>query len=289
MHAIKLRPGVALIMNVANGYFLPILKIFGIRTIVNVDGLEWRRAKWGLFAKTIFRLGAKFTAVFADDLVFDSKEIERVWFEDFGRKGHYIPYGGTGPSEKIDSSHKDQNSVLLVARFVPENTILPFLEAAEALSSEFVVRIVGSSGYGGEIEERVRKLHAEEKVEWFGHVKDDNLLDQLWTDTAVYFHGHSVGGTNPALVQAMSLGACVVALDTVFNREVLGAAGIFVDADATSIESAIRSLLYNQDERIRLSEAAATRASQYFTWELVNQEYERAISSLSSNESNSKK
>src|SRR5690242_8310493 len=91
------RPDVALVMNVANGYYLPLLRARGVPTLVNVDGLEWERAKWNTLAKAVFRTGAKSTAKWANSLVFDARAIEAYWRERFGVEGLFIPYGGDVP------------------------------------------------------------------------------------------------------------------------------------------------------------------------------------------------
>ena len=111
----------------------------------------------------------------------------------------------------------------MVARFVPENSVSAFFDAAAAISRRAPVVIVGSSGYGGPLDERASQLaDSNPDVQWRGHINDDQELFALWQHAGVYFHGHSVGGTNPALVQAMACGAPVLARDTVYNREVLG-------------------------------------------------------------------
>nr|WP_314145181.1 DUF1972 domain-containing protein [uncultured Rhodococcus sp.] len=91
------KPDAALLMNVANGYWLPALKARSIPTVLNVDGIEWERAKWGATAKFAFRLGAKLSTRFADRLVCDSRNIDSRWLAEFGRGGDFIPYGGVDP------------------------------------------------------------------------------------------------------------------------------------------------------------------------------------------------
>lgn len=95
--AARRKPDVALVMNVANGYFLPVLKARGIPVVLNVDGLEWEREKWSAPAKRVFRAGATMSAKFADTLIADSVEIGRHWQQHFGRDAEFIPYGGTVP------------------------------------------------------------------------------------------------------------------------------------------------------------------------------------------------
>lgn len=207
VHATLKRPDVALVMNVANGYFLPLLKRAGIPTLVNVDGIEWDRDKWGNLARKVFYRGAEMTAKYANNLVFDAHAIGDYWKREFNRDGIYIPYGGRFREElPVEPGLTHRGYVLVVARFVPENTIPEFLTAAEKLSTEWPVVIVGSSGYGGELDQQAESLAARNpNVRWLGHVANDDRLHSLWQHAGAYFHGHSVGGTNPALVQAMAL------------------------------------------------------------------------------------
>ncbi|QXW04666.1 glycosyltransferase [Rhodococcus globerulus] len=269
--AAKNKPDVALVMNVANGYWLPMLKARGIPSVVNVDGIEWERAKWGKSAKAAFRMGASLTARFADHLLYDAEGIAGRWEASFGRSGTVIPYGGEdpGPLPTPDGLNSGRY-VLMVARFVPENTVEEFFDAAENLANEVDVVIVGSSGYGGEFDERAESLQrSNDRVHWYGHVSDDRLLFSLWQHAGAYFHGHSVGGTNPALVQAMACGAPIVARDTIFNREVLGDCALFAAPNSEQITDSIRSLISDKTLQARLGSAAKVRAAKYYSWESV--------------------
>ncbi|QDQ90989.1 glycosyltransferase family 1 protein [Rhodococcus sp. WB9] len=278
-HASRRRPDVALIMNVANGYWLPLLKARGIPTLINVDGIEWERAKWGGLAKSVFKGGAHLTARLGDRLVYDSKELERRWSEEFRRDGLFIPYGGTVPPE-LDpvEGFGSRSYALMVARFVPENTVGEFFSAAERLSDEWDVVIVGSSGYGGEFDARAAQLAAEsERIHWLGHVSDDDKLFALWQHAGAYFHGHSVGGTNPALVQAMACGTPTVARDTVFNREVLGTAARFVEPDSDSIARGMAEVLSDRELQNTLSSGTLARQATDYTWVGVCSAYHEAL------------
>ena len=274
------KPDVALVMNVANGYWLPFLRARRVPTVVNVDGIEWERAKWGRVAKMVFRGGGRATARWADELVFDARAISEYWRQEFDRDGTFIPYGGRPVSVSADAPMGlvSGSYLLYVARFVPENTISEFLDAIELLPRDLPVVIVGASGYGGEIDERVGSLAStRDAVRWLGHVKDDALLDQLWAHAGVYFHGHSVGGTNPALVQAMWAGAPILARDTVFNREVLDTTARFVEPEPMAIADAVLHMLRDEGGRRSLAEASKRRAAEHYTWEAVTDAYERLI------------
>lgn len=282
IRTVILRPDAALVMNVANGYWLPLLRLFGIPTAVNVDGIEWQRKKWGTVARSVFKVGGRLTAAFATAVVIDAKAIGQYWMQHYGREGVFIPYGGE-PSriQPVQPWLRRRKYVLMVARLVPENSIEPFLEAAEDLSAQYDIVIVGSAGYKGTIEEKLSALSTRKaSVHWLGHVKDDELLESLWQHSGAYFHGHSVGGTNPALVQAMASGAPIVALDTVYNREVLGDAGIFALQTKESIAAQIVEMITNSVEQDRLSALARERAAAEYTWPRVCEAYNLLLSRL---------
>lgn len=273
------RPDVALVMNVANGYFLPLLKGRSIPTLVNVDGIEWERAKWSPSAKRVFRTGAALSARWASGLIFDSRAIELYWRDSFGARGTFIPYGGDIPSQlNVPKGLTHRGYVLIVARFVPENSITQFFSAVPAIAARHPVVIVGSTGYGGELDESARSLVANHpSVSWLGHVSDDALLLALWQHAGVYFHGHSVGGTNPALVQAMAAGAPILARDTVYNREVLGLGGRFVAADSGQIAAAVLHFMECHAERDDAGRINLLRAEQEYSWARVCRDYEGAL------------
>lgn len=276
------KPDVALVMNVANGYWLPMLWLRGIPTLVNVDGIEWDRDKWGRLAKLVFRVGAKLTSKFGTRMVYDAQAIALRWNDEFGVAGDFIPYGGdVSPLLPVENGLERRKYVLLVARFVPENTVPEFISAAETLAQNYDVVIVGSSGYGGELDARVSELASKNpRVRWLGHVSDDKRLLALWQHAGAYFHGHSVGGTNPALVQAMAVGAPIVARNTVYNREVLNDAGLFTSPAPEDIVHTITELLGDEEGQERLSRLAIERAAERYSWESVCQRYEVSLLSL---------
>jgi glycosyltransferase involved in cell wall biosynthesis len=281
LDASKKRPDVALVMNVANGFWLPMLRWRGVPSVVNVDGIEWQREKWSKLGKGFFKLGAQFTARFGDVLISDSKQISALWQQKFNRNSVFIPYGGDLPDkylEPVDGLER-RGYVLLVCRLVPENTVAEFLDATERIAQQYPVVIIGSSGSGGPLEARVRSLaESNRAVTWLGQLADDHKLHSLWQNCGAYFHGHSVGGTNPALVQAMACGAPTIARDTIFNREVLLGAGLFVEPQPQDIVSAVENLMTDSRLQESLSSQAQTRARASYSWDTICSAYEATIS-----------
>lgn len=284
LHAVRSKPDVVLVMNVANGYFLPILRYANIPTLVNVDGIEWERSKWGPIARKVFKIGALLTARFADAIVVDSLAIGRRWELELRREGVFIPYGGD-PHLSLDAPAglERRKYVLMVARLVPENSVEEFFQAAAQLALRWPVVVVGTSGFAGAIDERARKLASAGIIIWLGHISDDLRLQALWENAGVYFHGHSVGGTNPALVQAMTSGAPTLARDTSYNREVLGDAGLYCEAKAQSIVDKVNTIMDDPKMQNHLSQAAIKRAAHHYSWQAVCAKYQSALQQLNEN------
>jgi len=283
LHTCLHKPDVALVMNVANGFWLPLLRLRGIPTIVNVDGMEWERAKWGPVARLIFRWGAQLTARYADELVSDAQEIAKRWRDQFKRESTFIPYGGdTIPPLNISDDLEHRSYILLVARFVPENTIREFFQAADRLAKHFPVVVVGNSGYGGELDDMAEAMSMKHpNFRWLGRIDEDSRLFSLWQHAGAYFHGHSVGGTNPALVQAMATGAPTIALDTPFNREVLGEDGMFTTNDSADIYESIYSLMHSKENQELNSRRNLDRGGRLYSWESVLSKYDDRLMVIS--------
>lgn len=282
MHAGLHKPDVVLALNVANGLALPLLKTRGIPVAVNVDGLEWERDKWGKIARRGFRAGAKSCALFADELIADSKEVARVWSEDFGVTPTFIPYGadivyGAGDDKVRSLGLEPGTYALAVARLAPENNIELFVDAMASLNWTIPTVVVGSANYSNPLESRLRVHDANGEILWLGHVSDQELLGQLWANAGVYFHGHSVGGTNPALLQALGYGAPTLAVDTPYSREVLGGDRQLVAASPEVVSSAIQQLIGDQEKRAEFTALGRARIEESYQWTHVMESYESLL------------
>ncbi|MBN8868935.1 MAG: DUF1972 domain-containing protein [Solirubrobacterales bacterium] len=271
----------ALVVNVANGYFLPFLNMRGIPVAINTDGIEWERGKWGTVARKVFRNGAVASARFADVLIADSVVIAEIWRDTFGVDSEFVPYGAPVldedlPTDRIEALRLEPGDYrLVVARMVPENNVDLSLDGM--LETDGVNVVVGAGKGDTPLERRLADLDRSGKVRWLGHVADQELLDQLWAHCSLYLHGHSVGGTNPSLLQAMGAGAPVIALDTPFNREVVGNDQQFYGGSPDSLIELIRKAQDDpglRDEwRRRGREVVASR----YSWAGVSQGYLDAL------------
>jgi glycosyltransferase involved in cell wall biosynthesis len=282
LHLILKRPDAVIAMNVATGYWIPLCRMFRIPVILNVDGMEWERGKWSGFARAIFRGGALLSSKFSNVLVCDSVEIQKKWRELFGVQSVFIPYGSVEVDNTIPApSLVDGKTVLWVARLVPENSINEFLTAAWLLPPEIKVVIVGQNTFDSETESKVLKLtELRRNSVWIKQISDDQLLHQLWKYAGVYFHGHSVGGTNPALVQAMRCGANILARDTIFNREVCADTVNYFELKPELIVNKIVKMLAEKSQENPRTQRARVRAESEYSWEEICASYYRLIISV---------
>lgn len=272
----------ALVLNVANGFFLPALRAKGIGTAVNTDGIEWERGKWGTAARRVFRAGARCTARYADVLIADSEEIGRIWQEQFGVESLFIPYGAPVLNDVAEDrvralSLQPGTYALVVARLIPENNVEMTLDAIESLAGRVPAVVVGSANYEAPIETRLRTLDHQGRIRWLGHVSDQVLLNQLWAHAGVYVHGHSVGGTNPGLLQALGAGAPTLALDTAFNREVVRDQDMLFAPSAPALAAKIDGVLGNELLRREMARRGRAIIAERYSWPDVANRYLRAL------------
>jgi glycosyltransferase involved in cell wall biosynthesis len=271
-----------LVLNVANGFYLPLMRALRVPTAVNTDGIEWERGKWGKIARRVFYWGAALTARFGDVLVADSRAMGRVWERLFGVESVFIPYGapvlehvGKGRITKLGL--RERAYVLVVARLIPENNVEMALEALARMPERCQAVIAGSANSDSPLEDRLRELNREGHVLWLGHVADQELLAELWANCGAYVHGHSVGGTNPGLLQALGAGAPTIALDTEFNREVIDSDEQLFPLDAEELARRLTALLADPERQSRFTAHGRAVVAGRYLWSQVSDAYLAAI------------
>jgi glycosyltransferase involved in cell wall biosynthesis len=278
LHAATQRYDAALVLNIANGFYLPLLSARGIPTVVNTDGIEWQRGKWGPTARRVFYCGARMSARHANVLVCDSEAIGDIWRTEFGVDSRFIPYGGVVHEDLADDRVRalglaPRSYVLVVARLIPENNVDLTINALELLPDSLPAVVVGSANYASPLEQRLRELDHRGTLRWLGHVQDQTLLSQLWAHCGVYVHGHSVGGTNPALLQALGAGAPTLALDTVFNAEVIVDSEQLYPKSVDALTAAISAIICDPERQRRWSLRGQARITGSYSWDRVCDSY----------------
>lgn len=192
--------------------------------ITNMDGFEWKRAKYSRPVQWFLRHAEKWAALSSDFLIADSGTMQDYISEKYKRQAHYIPYGATvfdKPDETVLSNFDLCKYAynMLVARMEPENNIETIIRGHLLSNSAHPLLVIGNhqNAFGRYLTHK----YVDKKIIFYGAVFDLETLNQLRYHSNFYFHGHSVGGTNPSLLEAMASQALIVAHDNVFNRAVL--------------------------------------------------------------------
>lgn len=276
-HLFFKRADVAIVFNSANSPWLPVLRAAGIPVATHVDGLEWKRAKWGTAGKRYYRIAESLAVRWSDALIADAAGIQDYYRQEFGVDSTYLAYGApilaSGASDRLPEMDLTPGGYhLVVARFEPENHVHTIVDGYVRSSAELPLVVVGSAPYSDDYTRLVTSL-GDERVRFVGGLWDQDLLDQLYANARIYWHGHSVGGTNPSLLRAMGAGAATNAFDVNFNREVLGVNGeYFTDADA--IPALIRTAEASAADTVSRGKRSQTDALTY-DWDRVASGYEQ--------------
>jgi len=272
------RPDVAFVFNAANAPFVPFLRQRGIPTTVHVDGLEWKRDKWGGTARRYYRWAEQLSVKSADALIADAQGIADYYRQEFAIPTELISYGTRllhqPPSDRLAELGLTPGGYhLVVARFEPENHVDVIIDGYRRSSARMPLVVVGSAPYAGAHCRKITALADDPRVRLLGGLWDQDQLDQLYAHSVSYLHGHSVGGTNPSLLRAMGARTAAIAWDVVFNREVLGAYGTYF-SDAATLSTLIEDAEFSPHHTEEVSEALQRRAAALYNWGHVTDGYE---------------
>ena len=291
LHAVfRRRPDAAFVFNAANSPFLPLLRARGIPLALHMDGLEWRRSKWGARGKAYYRGAEEFGVRWADALIADAPGISDYYTHQFGIPTELLRYGAPiitdVPTDGLPELALEPGRFhLVVARFEPENHVLEIVEGYRRSDAALPLAVVGSAPYSAEYTKAIRDAAADDpRIRFLGGVYDQQLLDSLYAHAYTYAHGHSVGGTNPSLLRAMGAGTAVVAYDVLFNRETLDEQAWFFH-DAADLTRHFGTLEAEPDLVAELARKGKERATEAFRWEDVADGYEQLAMRLAAGES----
>ncbi|MBA0126052.1 DUF1972 domain-containing protein [Haloechinothrix sp. YIM 98757] len=287
-HSARRRPDAAFVFNAANAPLLPVLRARGVPVATHVDGLEWKRGKWGRAGRRYYRLAESLAVRWSDALIADARGIQEYYMDRFGASSEYIAYGapvldGTGSSRLAEYGLRPGEYHLVVARFEPENHVHTAVEGYRAGDCRFPLVVVGSAPYADEYVARLTRLAAgDERVRFLGGVWDQELLDELYVNALTYIHGHSVGGTNPSLLRAIGAGTVTLAYDVGFNREVLGQRGQYFSAPGELARLCARTEADDPAVTAERGRALRREAARY-DWDEVAGAYESLAGRLARN------
>ena len=282
-HAMRHRgPGeVWLTFGYNTGVFDIVPRLRAIPNVINMDGMEWTRARWGFAKQGILLANERIAGVVGDVLIADHPEIARYLKRHFGsRRVTTITYGAhevtsapTAPA--VELGLEPGRYAMVVCRPIPENSILEIVSAWSQRRRDRPLLVVGpytdTDPYHREV-----IAAASSEVIFPGAIFDTKRLSALRFHAALYLHGHTVGGTNPSLVEAMAAGNPVVAHANEYNRWVAGTGNAYFTGESDLAEL-LDGLLTDRQRLAAMGEFSRNRYHAEFTWEHVGDQYERAL------------
>jgi glycosyltransferase involved in cell wall biosynthesis len=283
------QPDVIVVWNLPNAFPCIMPRLLGKSVAIMVDGLDWKRNKWGRIAKAYLYLSARCVGTICPKgIITDTAEMHRVYLEEFGTPSACIPCGAnieasTNPDRVRHLGLEPFQYYLIASRLVPENNADLILQAFERMRTSRLLAIAGEANYRSKFVERLEQTR-DPRVRFLGHVNNHEQMKELHCNTYAYIHGHSAGGTNPALLKALGCANCVLALRTASNAEVLGDYGLLFERD---VDDLLLKLQYVEDHP-EVADAyrrrAPGRVREKYDWQRSSDLYEEFLLRLAAGE-----
>ena len=244
--------------------------------IYNMDGFEWKRSKYSKKVQQFLRYAEKLAIKYSDYFVADSKHIQAYLHEKYNVAPEYIAYGAdvfSTPDENIIVQYglKKQSYNMLMARMEPENNVEMILDGYHLSTSQLDFIVVGNTGnkFGKYLK---HKFSGDKRIRFEGAIFNQLHINNLIFFSNLYFHGHSVGGTNPSLLEAMGCHALIVAQDNIFNKSVLNDKAFYFNTPQEVAHYA--DILSKNTCSNEILQANATTIEQQYSWSKIVDEYE---------------
>jgi glycosyltransferase involved in cell wall biosynthesis len=288
-HALTQRFDVVLYFIAGNSPLCWIPRIVGTRTVLNVDGLDWKRAKWPPAAKRYLQIAEWLATRCPNVCITDSRVVQASYRERFRHDTIYIPYGSErdrrAPGQTLERlGLAPGRYVLFVGRLVAENCVDHLIDAFPHVRTDFKCVIVGGASYADDyIRSLEQRATVDPRILLTGYLFGE-AYQELGSNAGLFVETSGVGGTHPALVEAMAFGRCVVAHDTPENIETIAEAGRAYagGTGAPALAEVLQELLDRPELMAELGTAANRRARQYYTWQGVTDAYEQLFRGLCS-------
>jgi glycosyltransferase involved in cell wall biosynthesis len=279
-HASRFRD-ICLTFGYNTAIFNVLQRVKGIPNVINMDGIEWSRARWGLPRQAILYANERIGCVVGDHLIADHPELEKhLLTRAPQRKISMITYGADtvteAPSDPcLAFGLEPRRYLTVVARPIPENSILEIVGGFSTEPRGYQLAVLGEVTDTDDYHQAVRRVASDEVV-FLGPVYDPPTVQALRFHSVAYVHGHTVGGTNPSLVEAMAAGNPVIAHDNSYNRWVAQDAAVYFRT-ARDVSELVHELIHSPVRAKELQLASRSRHASEFTWEHVAGEYERLL------------
>jgi glycosyltransferase involved in cell wall biosynthesis len=286
LHAAAQGFDAVLVCNGVNALTCRFARLLGAptRVVLNVDGLERNRRKWNVLGRLAYAASERLSCALPDVLVTDARAIQAYYRETYGQDSRCIPYGsdlaepaGTGMLARLGLAPEEY--VLYVSRFEPENNADAVVRAYRDVPGTAPLVLLGGAPYADAFVASVKAEAARDpRVLLAGAIYGEGYRELL-SHAAVYVHATEVGGTHPALLEAMGFGRPLVVHDTPENRETAGSSAVYADARRPETLTRAIAVLLADPERRRVSgESARARARSLYRWDEVADAYEKALS-----------
>jgi glycosyltransferase involved in cell wall biosynthesis len=285
LHSLTQGYDIALYFIAGNSLVTWIPRLAGQVTVLNVDGLDWKRQKWPALAKRYIQFAERMATVLPSSVITDSRVVQRYYQDTYGADSTYIAYGADvprlPPGEFLARyGLRPQGYILFVGRLVPENCAHHLVEAYSGLCTDLKCVIVGDAAYAQSYINDLKRMAGPDVV-FTGYLFGEGY-HELGSNARIFVETSEVGGTHPALLEAMAFGNCVVVNGTEENRETIGHAGFAYDTrkGASELRPLLQRLLDKPslvaEYRLRAEERAAT----VYSWDTVTDQYEGLFRSL---------
>jgi glycosyltransferase involved in cell wall biosynthesis len=276
VHAAMRRYDVVYVCNSANVPAVILLRLAGNRVVLNVDGLEWQRRKWNRVGRAYYRACAAVAARLPVHVVTDARVIQAYYERAYGRSTDYFPYGtdlGTTPDDGTLATLGLETGryVLYVSRLEPENNAHVVIEAYRSVRTDLPLAIVGDAPYATDYIASLRRT-TDLRVRFLGAIYGRGY-QVLRSNAAAHIQATEVGGTHPALVEAMGAGNAIIANDVPEHREALADAGLFYRGPS-ELAARLQSVLDDPVLAADLRARARARATAEYSWDRVTDAYE---------------
>jgi glycosyltransferase involved in cell wall biosynthesis len=270
---------VMLVTNVANTLHCLVPRLLGKKVALNVDGVEWKRSKWSAAGRLYFYWNARLAGkVCPNGIITDAVAMQRIYRDEFGTRSVCMAYGANiersvNPDALRRYNLEPFQYYLIASRLVPENNADLIIKGFERLGGGKILAIAGDANYRSSFVDSIKQTR-NPRVRFLGHVGSSEDVKELHCNCYAYIHGHSMGGTNPALLKALGYGNCILALNTPFNREVVGEYGILFENDPADLAARLRHLEQHPEEVIRYRQRAPQRIIHAYSWDHITDQYE---------------
>jgi len=283
VHVCFKKVDVVLVLNSANGPFGLLTKIFGIKTCINVDGLEWLRPKWKGFGSLYFKVASKLSTIMFDQVITDSYQMKKIYLKNFKKNSIVIAYGPTikkiKQKKELDRYNLKTNEFyLIVGRLVPDNNAVNIIQGFIKSKSEKKLVIVGDVPYSDKYSAKA-KSYSSNKIIFTGYIKSEKILSQLYNNCYGYIHGHQFGGTNPTMINSLEINCSVLALDTKFTKEMLkNKCSIFFENNYDSISESIK--IFERENKKLKQKNKNYNLPNIYKWDYITDSYIKLIEDL---------